>query len=58
MFDRKLRNAMDGFSLHIAVSTEEALKVLRPARMEVLSVRKSCPSELCADQADGPVHCL
>ena len=45
LFEWKLSNAMDGSVLHVSVSTNEALEVLRPAsndgsiiREEVLSI--------------------
>ena len=62
LFEWKLRNAMDGSVLHIAVSAEEAPEVLRPAskdgnivREQVLSIRTAQGS---VNPVNGSMHCL
>ena len=62
LFERKLRHVMDGSVLHVAVSTDEALELLRPVRYngssvseEVMSIRTAYG---CVDLMSGPIHCF
>ena len=60
LFERKLRNAVYGCVVYGAVSSEEALKVLRPTSVgrgivseEALSIRTAQGS---SNPVDGPIH--